>query len=129
MNEREQLLTKLVTTMHLSAPERAALGSKGIRYSEVAVIIGRLLKATGRFPPNARLRQEGQDGDVVYEGAILQKLPSRRFRLTLQRSHPTAPTLLAAKKESHYLLARSAIRAFIRSEWPNGIDGISITTF
>jgi hypothetical protein len=38
-----------------------------------------------------------------------------------------ASNVLAAKNERDYVLARSAIRAFVRSEWPNGIDGIRIS--
>ena len=124
MSEREKLIERLVTEMHLSAPERAALSDEGVRYAEVAAVIARVLNETGYFPPNARPWQEGT---VVHEGAILQRLSNRRFRLILQRSHPIAPNVLAAKKERDYVLARTAIRAFVRSEWPNGIDGIRIS--
>jgi hypothetical protein len=124
MTEREKLVDRLVTEMHLSVPERAALSSKSIGYSEVAAVITRVLNETGYFPPNARPWQEGK---IVHEGAILQKLSNRRFRLILQRSHPTAPAVLAAKKEQDFVFARNAIRAFVRSEWPNGIDGIRIS--
>lgn len=124
MSDREKLVETLVTEMHLSVPERAALSSKSVRYSEVAAIITRALNETGYFPLNARPWQEGK---IVREGAILQKLSNRRFRLTLQRSHPTAPNVLAEKKEQDYLFARTAIRAFVRLEWPNGIDGIRIS--
>lgn len=124
MRERKKLVERLVTEMHLSVPERAALSPKSVRYSEVAAVITRILNETGYFPPDARPWQEGK---VVHEGAILQKLSKRRFRLTLQRSHPTAPNVLAARKERDYVLARTAIRAFVRSEWPKGIDGIRIS--
>ena len=123
MNQREQLIEKLVTTMHLNVPERAALSTGSVRYSEVAAVVARVLEDTGYFPPNARPWQEGK---VVHEGAMLQKLPNGRFRLILQRSHPIAPTVLAAKKERDFVFARNAIRSFVRSEWPNGIDGIRI---
>jgi hypothetical protein len=79
---------------------------------------------TGYFPPNARPWQEGK---AVQEGAIPQRLSNRRFRLILQRSHSSAPAVLAAKKERDFAFARNAIRAFVRSEWPNGIDGIRIS--
>ena len=124
MNEREQLIEKLVTTMHLSVPERLALSSKNVRYTELAAVVARVLENSGYFPPGARPWQEGK---IVHEGAILQKLSNRQFRLILQRSHPTAPAVLAAKKERDFVFARNAIRAFVRSEWPNGIDGIRIS--
>jgi hypothetical protein len=123
MNEREQLIEKLVTTMHLNVPERAALSTDTVRYSEVAAVVEHVLEDTGYFPPNARPWQEG---NVVHEGAILQKLSGGGFRLTLQRSDPIIPSVLAAKKESDFQDAGAAIKAFIRSEWPRGIDGIAI---
>jgi hypothetical protein len=124
MTEREKFVERLATEMHSSVPERAALSSKSISYSEVTTAITRVLNQTGYFPPNARRWQEGK---VVQEGAILQRLSNRRFRLILQRSHPSAPAVLAAKKERDFVFARNAIRAFVRSEWPNGIDGIRIS--
>src|SRR5690242_8585924 len=125
MNQREILIEKLVTTMHLNVPERRSL-SNIVRYSEVIKVVAHALEETGYFPPNARPWQEGL---VVHEGAILQKLPGGGFRLTLQRSHPIAPTVLADKKESDFRQASAAIKAFIRAEWPNGIDGVLIRRF
>lgn len=126
MTEREKIVERLVTEMHLSLPERVALSSKSIGYSEVATIITRVLNETGYFPPNARPWQEGK---VVHEGAILQKLSGGGFRLILQRSDPVAPRVLVAKRESDFQNARTAIKAFISSEWPKGIDGIAIKRF
>ena len=91
MNEREQLIEKLVTTMHLSMPERLTL-SPNVRYAEVAAAVARVLENSGYFPPGARPWQEG---NLVHEGAILQRLSNRRFRLILQRGHPTNPAVLA----------------------------------
>jgi hypothetical protein len=125
MNQREILVEKLVTTMHLNVPERAIL-SNSVRYSEVTKVVARVLAETSYFPPNARPWQEGA---VVHEGAILQKLPGGGFRLTLQRSHSIAPTVLADKKESDFRHASAAIKAFIRAEWPKGIDGVPIRRF
>jgi hypothetical protein len=126
MSERKELVARLVTQMHLSAPDRNSLCPQSVRYAEVAAVIAQVLNETGYFPSNARPWQEGQ---VVREGAILQKLSRRRFRLILQRSQPSAPTVLAARKESEYRFARTAISAFVDSEWPKGIDGIRVERF
>ena len=123
MSEREQLIEKLVTTMHLNVPERATLSSTSVSYTEVARVIQRILKETGYFPPDARPWKEGT---IVHEGAILQSLSEGRFRLTLQRSHAIEPQVLAARRESDFKDASAAIEAFIKSEWPEGIDGIGI---
>jgi hypothetical protein len=109
MTEREKLVERLVTEMHLSVPERAALSSKSISYSEVTTAITRVLNETAYSPPNARPWQEGK---VVQEGAILQRLSNGRFRLILQRSHPSAPAVLAAKKERDFVFARNANKSF-----------------
>jgi hypothetical protein len=97
MSEREQLVEKLVREMHLNVPERAALSPSSVSYAEVAAVIERVLDETEYFPPDARPWQEGS---LVYEGAILQKLSNCKFRLTLQRSHTVAPQVLA-EKSSH----------------------------
>jgi len=39
MGEREKLVERLVTEIHLSVPERTELLSKSVRYSEVAAVI------------------------------------------------------------------------------------------
>lgn len=126
MNEREQLIEELVSTMHLNVLERAALATNSVRYSEVAAVVERVLEDAGYFPPNA---PPWHEGNVVHEGAILQKLSGGGFRLTFQRGHPIAPTVLAEQKESDFQDAGAAIEAFIRSEWPKGIDGIAIERF
>jgi hypothetical protein len=109
--------------MHLTVQERIALASKSVRYAEVAAVVARVLRDTGSFPENVK---PWQKGDVVNEGTTLQKLSDGRIRLTLQRNHPIAPKILASKKESDFEDERSAIDAFIKSEWPKGIDGIAI---
>jgi hypothetical protein len=123
MNEREQLIEKLVTTGHLNVPERAALSPRTVRYSEVASVVERVLEVTGYFPTNARPWQEGS---LVYEPPILQKLSAGAYRMTLPRSHAIAPTVLAEKRELDFQNVETAIRAFIALEWPRGIDGIGI---
>jgi hypothetical protein len=124
MNEREQLIEKLVTTEHLNVPERAALSPRTVRYFEVAAVVQRVLDATGYFPPSARAWQVGI---LVYEPAVLQKLSAGAYRLTLQRPQAIAPTGLAEKRELEFQNAAAAIEAFIAVRWPRGdIDGIII---
>lgn len=123
MNERDQLIAKLVTTEHLNVPEHARLSPHTVQYSEVAAVVARVLEATGYFPPNAR---PWQQGNLVFEPAILQKLSSGAYRLTLQRSQALAPTVLAEKRQSDFHNAETAIKAFIAANWPHDIDGIAI---
>lgn len=121
--EREQLIEKLVTTLHLNLPERQSLSPLYIRHSEIAAAIGRILQRTGWFP--APLHPA--DGkSPVREGATLSKLPDGRFRITQQWSHALAPNVLAEKREALFDDESVAIDAFIKAEWPKGIDGIPI---
>ena len=62
----------------------------------------------------------------IREGGTLAKLPNGQFRLTWQRSHAIAPSMLAEQHQTHFDTETPAIDAFIKSEWPKGIDGIPI---
>jgi hypothetical protein len=122
-DQREQLIEKLVNTGHLSVPERLALGSTMVYSSEIAAIVTRVLNDTGSFPQNAKSWQQGH---VVYEGGILHKSSGGKIRLVRQRSHPIAPAVLADQKATDFDDVQSAVKAFMRSEWPKDIDGVRI---
>jgi hypothetical protein len=47
MTEREELIEEQVTTMHLNVPERAALSTHSVRYSEVAAVVSSILEESG----------------------------------------------------------------------------------
>jgi len=121
--ERKQLIEKLVRTGHLNVPERLALGTAKIYSTEVAEVVMRVLEDTGSFPENAKPWAQGQ---VVHEGAMLQKSSDQKIRLILQRHHPLSPTALAEQKVTDFAEAQAAVKAFIRAEWPANIDGIPI---
>jgi hypothetical protein len=121
--QRVQLIEKLVRTGHLNVPERLALGSAKIYSTEVAEVVTRVLEETGSFPENVKPWAQGQ---VVHEGAMLQKSSDQKIRLILQRHHPLSPTVLAEQKVTDFEEADAAVKAFIRAEWPVTIDGIPI---
>jgi hypothetical protein len=124
MNERQQLIEKLVTTGHLNVPERSALSPCTVRYSEVAAVVERVLESTGYFPPNARPWEKGK---IVHEPALLQKLYAGAYRLILQRGQAIAPHVLAETLDFDFQDSAAAIKAFIAAEWRSGdIDGILI---
>jgi len=118
---REDLLEKLITTLHLNVPEREALGLPSVPIDEVAAIVKRLLEANGVFPISAKTWQPGQ---AVFEGFFLVKEPHGGVRLIAQRSDPLNPTVLADQKAWDYDNVDDAIARFICSEWSGGIDGI-----
>jgi len=121
---REDLLLKLVTTLHLSVPERNALGAAPISVHEVARVVKNQLERNGVFPIAAK---DWQLGERVFEGFFLVKRPHRGVRLTYQRHQPISPNVLADHKSWEYANVDGAISRFIRSEWSNGIDGIAIS--
>jgi hypothetical protein len=121
---REDLLEKLVTTLHLSVPERKALGLTSVPTNAVAAIIKRLLESNGVFPITAKT---WQPGDSVFEGFFLLKKSHGGVRLTSQRSDPINPTVLADQKSWEYEDVDDAISRFIRSEWSDGIEGIKLS--
>jgi hypothetical protein len=124
LQAREKVIERLVKGLHLPVQERLALGSPpSVHFAEIAEVVARILQQTGSFPPNMGPWREG---NVVHEEAILQAIPNGRFRLTLQRSDPVAPTRLAQRKQIDFEDCRSAIEEFIKAEWANGIDGIAI---
>jgi len=121
---REDLLEKLVTTLHLSVSEREALGLPSVPIGEVAAIVKRLLETNGIFPISAKAWQPGQP---VFEGFFLVRKPQGGIRLVVQRSDPIHPTVLADQKSWDYDNVDDAISRFICSEWSSGIDGVMLS--
>jgi hypothetical protein len=121
---REDLLEKLVTTLHLSVPERRALGRASVPANEVAAIVKRLFESNGVFPITAKAWQQGEP---VFEGFFLAKKPQGGIQLTYQRSDPINSAVLADQKSWEYDDVDDAISRFILSEWSKGIDGIKLS--
>ena len=122
-SERNLLIEKLVTTGHLSVPERLALGSDPLKESEVAAVVSLVLKKTGAFPEGAK---PWSPGHVVDERTILQSLPGGKLRLIQQRASAIDPRSLAQQKLTDFSDVESAIRSLVEVEWAKGIDGIPI---
>jgi len=121
MDGRNQLIEKLVTTLHLSIPERNKLGAGKVRLAEISAVVSRVLDKAGYFPPNARPWRKGL---AVHDGVMIERLPTGKFRLIFQRSDPIAPTVLVEQKESCLEDITSVVGAYVSAEWPRGIDGI-----
>jgi hypothetical protein len=122
--QRQDLLEKLVASLHLNVPERKLLGVDTVPAKEVAVIVKRLLETNGVFPLNAK---PWQPGEPVFEGFFLMRQPNGSVRLAWQRHHPINPYLLADQGSWDCDSTDEAISRFMRSEWGNGIDGITLS--
>lgn len=113
---RTLLLRKLIVDGHLNVAERQLVIP--VQRCEVATILRSILRADSVFPA------KGREG-FAYEGAIIG-LVSLGAEITLSRTHPAHPQLVAERRVERYEKLDAAIEAFIDCEWRNGIDGIQI---
>lgn len=102
--------------LHVTVAERQALGA--VREQEVAETIKAILDEQGAFP-------RPRSGTVVFEGAVITD-DCGQVEITWQRAHPLNPTIVAEQRRQTFTDLDSAIRAYIDSEWPRGIDGIAL---
>jgi hypothetical protein len=122
MAERQLLVEKLVSELHLNVAERNELGREPILLSEVASAILRMLTNSGRFPPNAA---EWQPGGAVFEGHFLRVLAEGTVRLSWQRAFPTNPYQVADQGHLDFPNQALGVEEFIKREWPGkNVDGI-----
>jgi len=121
---REDLVERLVTSLHLNVPDRRMLGSDSVSVEEVAAVVKRVLEQNGVFPANAK---PWQPGEIVFEGFFLVKRRDGKVQMAWQRSNPIRPTELADQGSSDYDSLDEAVFAFINSEWSTGIDGVSLS--
>ena len=116
--DREALIRKLVTTLHLSVAERKALEDPPRMAEVVAVIVDELLRR-GSFP-----RTPWREGEPCGDGTVLELRPDGRVRAQLQVSSPwMTPEHIG---ESEFSDARSAAAHLVRADFARGIDGVRI---
>jgi len=124
MPDRSSLIEKLVLTLHLNVAERKAFGPDPVLKSEVSSVVLRVLKDSGRFPPEAAPWQQGRN---VFEGYFLEPLPDGTVRLWCQRHLATNPYQLAQQIHSDFSDLNRAVEEFVTKEWAAAqIDGIPI---
>jgi len=116
MSERSELIRKLVLNLHVNVIERQILGI--LHEEEVTEAIRAILDEQGAFP---RRRY----GPSVYEGAVITT-DNGQPEVTWERPSPLNPTVVADQRRQTFANMDAAIRAYIDSEWPRGIDGIVI---
>lgn len=116
MCERSGLIRKLLLNLHVNVAERQILGI--LHEDEVAEAVRAILDEQGAFPKR-------RQGPVVYEGAVITA-DNGKPEITWERPLPLDLTVIAEQRIRTFPNVDSAIRAFIDSEWPRGIDGITI---
>jgi len=116
--DREALIRKLVTTLHLSVPERKMLGEAPRMEEVVAVVVDELFRR-GSFP-----RPAWREGEPCGDGTVLELRPDGRVRVQRQFSSPwMTPEHI---DESEFPDARSAAAHLVRQDFAGGIDGVCI---
>lgn len=122
MIERNSLIEKLVSTLHLNVAERKALGPEPVSRPEIRAAVLRVFTNSGRFPPHA---SQWQPGLTAFEGHFLELLADGMVRLWWQRSLATNPGQHGGQIHQDFSDSAQAIEEFITREWASGhIDGI-----
>lgn len=122
MTERESLIERLVSTLHLNVFERTALGPEPISRAEISAAVSRVFTASGQFPPHAYPWRPGRS---VFEGHFLELLSDGTARLWWQRHLATNPAQLAEQMHMDFSGPAEAADEFITREWRQGhIDGV-----
>jgi hypothetical protein len=124
MGRREQLIKKLVTTFHLSVPERQELSPIHVVLDEVEKAIREELSEYGWYPRNWRPHTAG---DIVWEGYAIEAVEGAGFRVHNQASFAIEPTRLRGSKTLDFASVDEAIDFYLHGEFPSGsIDGIPL---
>jgi hypothetical protein len=121
MTDRDDLVTKLVSTGHLGVEERRELGP-GVTRGEIRRIILRELEAHGHFPPHARPWSPDQ---ACFEGWQLQKL-ERGARLLSQRSYAWNSSALADSTHEDFDTVRQALERYLALAVGGDVDGVPV---
>lgn len=107
-----------MTTLHLSVPERKALG-EAPRMEEVVAVVADELLRRGFFP-----RPAWREGEPCGDGTVLELRPEGRVRAKRQFSSPwMTPEHI---DESEFPDANSAAAHLVKQDFARGIDGVRI---
>lgn len=116
--DREALIRKLVTKLHLSVPERKMLADPPTMEEVVAVVLEELHRQ-GFFP-----YPPWREGEPCGDGTVLELRPDGRVRVQRQFSSPwMTPEHI---DESVFPDARSAAVHLVKQDFARGIDGVRI---
>lgn len=121
---REELVLKLLNQYYLNVPDQAEFGSNTVSLAELATAVGNALKTNVYFPPHAK---PWEPGEPCFEGALLEKLEGRRFRIHRQRSYADNTGVCAQQTSEDYDDFETALKAYLRAEWRGAFDGENIT--
>ena len=116
MNNRKDLLSKLVIHGHLNVAERQSLGI--VNLQEVRELVKSLLLIHSAFPFDRESR-------AVYEGATLNRNPIG-IEIIWRRAYPSDPFIVAERHTETFTDVDAAVERFVEAEWSSGIDGIKL---
>ena len=123
MPTRQELIKRLLNTLHLNVIDRQEFKSRSITLNEVKEAIRLGLNSKNFFPENASL---WTDGNAVFEGHFIEKVGDNEFILHCQRGYAVDPYHLAESIKFNYTDFSKLTYDFIKREFNFNIDGLSI---
>lgn len=123
MPTRQELIKRLLNTLHLNVIERQEFKSRPITLNEVQEAIRLDLTRRNFFPENASLWTEGT---AVFEGHFIEKVRDNEFILHCQRSYAVDPNHLAESIKFNYTDFMKLTYDFIKKQFNFNIDGLPI---
>lgn len=115
MNE-QNLIEKLITESHLSVPERHALPNGVARFSVIVAQASLVLERDGWLPP-------GRKGISEFSGALIERLDGG---YAVHKCHEIGVMRFSEIETQRYSQLKAAVRAWLRIEHGESIDGIAI---
>ena len=125
-NIDDETLTFLLRHGHLDQQEllkRDIDSSQPLKFNDVVNHLAKVLQTEKWFP---RFWEPEVEGEVIYEGIIVERKHPFLFVCHVQRHSPMNPTLLAERKLRIFFSARSVARFYLKFDFglPNGnLDG------
>lgn len=123
MTNRQQLIRRLLTSLHLNMLDRKEFIEKAIKLNEIKLIIQQDLEDKKVFPSDATIWEEGQP---VFEGHFLKKTTDNKYKLYWQRHQAENPYKLAESHEEDYNDFDKIVDDYIKREYNYNIDGLKI---
>ena len=120
ISDRQQIIKKLLTTLHLNALDRKIFKDNPITLSEISNSIRHDLEDVNIFPRSAK------ESQGIYEGYHIEKVSNSQFKLHWQRPLASNPFQLAETNQVTYSNFDKLIYDYLDKEFTFNIDGLII---
>lgn len=125
MSIDNKTLELLLSGGHLSISDRQKLGiwpHPPILFIDLVTLLVQILEKQCYFP---RQWEKYAEGDVIYEGLIIQKEGENKYVIRGRWHHPTNPMILAGESEIKFDDPKDACDYYLRHDLflPGNLDG------